>query len=123
MSRTPCPLPKLTGLVTALSILAALACMVSPAPAQQPQEKLVAAKGTHIFRRILHDLGCTPLEQASDLQRNPSEKVLILLGRCQAEQNLGINVRSFLQSGGAVLVATDQDSENDNLGPFDITVE
>src|SRR5205823_14988513 len=62
MSRTACLLPRLTKLAAALAMLTALACFPSPAAAQQPQERLVAAKGTHIFRRILHDLQCSPLD-------------------------------------------------------------
>jgi hypothetical protein len=121
MSRTACPLPKLTKLLTALAMLTVLACFLSPATAQQPQERLVAAKGTHIFRRILHDLQCSPLENVNQLEDNPADKVLIVLGQCDVLDNVPQGLDTFVRSGGTALVAADQDTGN-RLESFGLSV-
>jgi hypothetical protein len=121
MSRTACPSPKLAKLVTALALLTGLACLLSPATAQQPQERLVAAKGTHIFRRILHDLQCLPLENVDQLGDNPDDKVLIVLGQCDVLDVVPQGIEAFVRSGGAVLIATDQNT-GVRLEPFGLHV-
>ena len=121
MSRTACLLPRLTKLAAALAMLTALACFPSPAAAQQPQERLVAAKGTHIFRRILHDLQCSPLDNVEQLEDNPADKLLIVLGQCDILDGIPQGIEVFVHSGGMVLIATDRDT-GDRLRPFGLHV-
>jgi hypothetical protein len=91
---------------------AVLHVFLPPVFAQQP--KLPEASGSHIFRRILHDLGCTPLTSPQDLRDNAENKVMIALGRRSRQQLAAQNSQSsvswetFLVNGGSLLFASDQ---------------
>jgi hypothetical protein len=75
------------------------------------------APHTHIFRKLLHKAGCTPLTSLREMKNNPEECVLILLGDTSI---LASTMKeSFIEQGGAVLVATDRRA---SLPAFDVQV-
>jgi hypothetical protein len=98
----------------ALSLLA-LAALTRPVRAQRVSLRF--AQGTHLFRRILHDLNLRPLRKWEQLQEEPAEKLLIVLGETKSLNRQ--NLSDFVQDGGAVLVATDRDCD---LQPFGVEV-
>lgn len=100
--------------VLSILVLLALAC---PLPAQQVS--LTFAQGTHLFRRILHDLNLRPLRSFADLQE-PADKLLIVLGETK-DLKTRLQLRQFVEQGGALLLATDRECR-DVLEPFGVGV-
>jgi len=100
----------------ALGVLA-LAILTRPVQAQQVSARF--AQGTHLFRRILHDLGLIPLRDFKQLAKEPENKLLIVLGETESV-NSRLNLREFVEQGGAVLLATDRHCM---LRPFGVVVD
>jgi hypothetical protein len=65
-------------------------------------------EGTHLFRRMLHDLKFKPLENFQELQANPSKSILVVLGETSALTRLPGGLKNFVRRGGALLLATDR---------------
>ncbi len=63
---------------------------------------------TDAFRRLLYEFKFQPLKTFAQLQAKPSESVLIVLGdpSCLSMDHFPEGLRSFVQQGGAVLIAT-----------------
>jgi hypothetical protein len=90
---------------------------VSPCIAQRPQvpggPKQIAISfdpRTDAFRRLLFELAFQPLPDFDALRANPSESLFIMLGdpRCLSKAKFPEGLRSFVEQGGAVLIATDR---------------
>jgi hypothetical protein len=101
----------------ALSVLV-LAALTCPAPAQQVSLRF--AQGTHLFRRILHDLNLVPLRDFKQLDKEPADKLLIVLGETES-LNSRLELSEFVEQGGAVLLATDRACRK-SLRPFGVEV-
>ncbi len=67
------------------------------------------------FRRLLFELHFQPLCTFADLQADPGESLFILLGdpRGLANQYFPEGLRSFVEQGGAVLIATDMETKGE----------
>src|SRR5262249_46366627 len=80
-----------------------------PALAQADPPSAAFRQGTHVLRRIIYDLGIQPLATQQELQTNPRESVLIVLGAPGSfvKEDRGWLSR-FVKDGGAVLFASDQ---------------
>ncbi|MBX7106274.1 MAG: hypothetical protein K1X57_19510 [Gemmataceae bacterium] len=66
--------------------------------------------GTHALRSLLHKTGYKPVRSVDEAKADPGQTIIILLGDCNAMLDRSFSngrLRGFLQSGGAVLVATD----------------
>jgi hypothetical protein len=63
------------------------------------------AQGTHVTRRLLHELGFSPLHRMEDLKADPAHTLLIVLGKFDELKFIDLN--RFLNEGGAVLIASD----------------
>ncbi|HWG44969.1 MAG TPA: hypothetical protein VN688_19525 [Gemmataceae bacterium] len=70
---------------------------------------------TDAFRRLLYELKFQPLKTFAELQLNPSESVLIVLGdpSCLSRGYFPEGLMPFVQQGGAVLIATDKKTEGE----------
>lgn len=69
---------------------------------------------TDAFRRLLFELRFQPLRSFGELQENPSESLFIMLGdpRCLSRKGFfPEGLRSFVEQGGAVLIATDRETK------------
>jgi len=103
-----------------LTVLALAAVLVPVAPARaapmwwpdSTTQKPVSER-IDVFRRILFDLGFQPLNNYKDL--DPSNSILILLGRNRKIGDLPNGLDGFVVSGGALLLATDQPLGPGNL--------
>jgi hypothetical protein len=65
-------------------------------------------RGTHVFRRVLADVGMEPLASFDELDKVPEQSILIVLGRTECLRELPGGLDRFLQRGGALLLASDQ---------------
>jgi hypothetical protein len=97
--------------------LCVLALSAPSCPAQAQRVSLRFAQGTHLFRRILHDLNLVPLRDFGQLAE-PAGKVLIVLGETESVRRR-LNLGRFVEQGGAVLLATDR---NCDLPPFGVKI-
>ncbi len=100
-----------------LVVLILVLC-VGPASAQEhalTPDQLAFAQGTHVTRRLLHELHFTPLQQLEDYDKDPANTLLVVLGDlssvlaqldCDPSGKPG-RLNQFLISGGAVLIASD----------------
>jgi hypothetical protein len=104
----------------------ALLVFVAPSAAQRPQASsrlrqidiplpLPYGQRTDAFRRLLYELKFQPLIHFAELQVKPSESVLLVLGdpNCLSKSNFPEGLRSFVEQGGAVLIATDKKTEGE----------
>jgi hypothetical protein len=90
-----------------LAVLAASLLGASlPRAAGQPPAPRVPPNGSHAFRIILHGSGLKPLKEIADLDEDAAKKLLIVFGDPGVLE--GIDLKGFLDQGGAVLVATDR---------------
>jgi hypothetical protein len=91
-------------LTTALGLTA-----LAAQPAAHAQDATRAfAEGSHVFRRILFDADCTPLKDFKDVADDPTHTILIVLGETRCLARLPLGVDQFVQRGGALLLASDQ---------------
>jgi hypothetical protein len=102
-----------------LGALAVLFLSALPGRAQGQQVSQSFAQGTHLFRRILHDLDLRPLQTYGQLVNDESKKLLIVLG--EPGYLHPRQIADFVKQGGAVLLATDRDCYN-VLKPFGVEV-
>jgi hypothetical protein len=84
----------------------------------QVSEQLAArsyGQQTDAFRRLLFELHFQPLRTFAELQDNPSESLFIMLGdpSCLSKRDFPEGLRSFVEQGGAVLVATDYETKDE----------
>jgi hypothetical protein len=93
----------------ALLVLAAVPALTPPAPAQRPASVPFAYRAD-AFRRILFELGLTPLKKYADVAEDPKDTLLVVLGQtdCLHSGILGTGLRGFVEDGGAALIATDR---------------
>ena len=79
---------------------------------------------THAFRNFLHGFGLQPLGDLDELLSNKEgECVLIVFGDlacldARKGRGGGFGLKEFVDSGGAVLIASDQPDERRLGGPF-----
>jgi hypothetical protein len=66
---------------------------------------------TDAFRRLLFELRFQPLTRFPDLQADPSKSLFILLGEPGCLSFFLKGLRSFVEQGGAVLIATDMKTQ------------
>jgi hypothetical protein len=103
-------------------------CLVSPCAAQRAQvpgrlnridlplhewnPPLPYGQRTDVFRRLLFEFRFQPLPDFAQLQTNPSESLLIVLGdpSCLSRHNFPNGLKSFVEQGGATLIATDKET-------------
>jgi hypothetical protein len=92
--------------------LAWLLAATATGAAQQPSKEFL--QGTEAFRYILHDLRFEPLNQPQQLREDPANSLLVVFGDTapldflQIPEALAMPVSKFVESGGALLVATDR---------------
>jgi hypothetical protein len=98
--------PFLLGLA-----VAGLALLPAALPAQDDSFRT----GTHVLRRLLHERKFKALTEWKDAVEDPERTLLILLGKpVDAQKQWSWRVpgglRAFVDNGGAVLLASDQDA-------------
>jgi hypothetical protein len=93
-----------------LGLALVLACPRS-GPAREPQRTRFA-EDTHVFRRILFDFKLTPLPAVPDIDADPADTVLVVLGEpgMELERRRPGWLQEFVQKGGALLYATDHET-------------
>ncbi len=119
----------------ALLGLAALLSLAAAAPGQSRRLRPAAPErspfldGTHAFRHVFHQVGrgnrLTPLS-AVDRSTDPTRTAIIVLGDPSPLKELNNRLgglRSFVERGGALLVATDQDAPGSMIGAFGVVVD
>jgi hypothetical protein len=75
-------------------------------------EQEAFAQGTHVTRRLLHELHFSPLYGKEDLDQDPAHTLLVVLGKLDELKAIdrmggGGYLDRFLERGGAVLIASD----------------
>jgi hypothetical protein len=106
MKPTHAPLPVLV-LVLCVGLASAQDRPLSP-------EQRDYRQGTHVTRRLLHELQFTPLYGPEDFDQYPADTLLVVLGDLgvlegldhEAEGRTG-RLDRFLSNGGAILIASD----------------
>jgi hypothetical protein len=94
-------------LVTLLGLALVLACP-RPGLARDPQRTRFG-EDTHVFRRILFDFKLTALKDVRELDADPADTVLVVLGDTAFISRQGRGwLRLFVARGGALLLATDR---------------
>lgn len=99
-----------------------LALFVTTSVAQEPaiqgtaERRKALLEGTHVFRRILHDSGCTALESFEQLSEDPTRTILIIFGDLDRIEEVEVagGLKGFVQQGGAVLLASDRPMQRPN---------
>lgn len=95
-----------------VSLLAGLLALAPAALRGQEEEAAVKPSqgtGTHVFRRVLHEMGFTPLHSFQPLSQSPEESILVVLGDLDWLRGMPTGwLTAFVQRGGAVLLATDR---------------
>lgn len=102
--------------------------VVSPCLAQMPQapgvlqplhvpakEQQPYGQRTDAFRRLLFELRFQPLHRFGELHVNPREALLVVLGdpSCLSKEHFPKGLREFVEQGGAVLLATDYETNGE----------
>src|SRR5438067_1100371 len=97
------------GPFAALSVGLLLLVLAIPAPVRAQAEPQRFEFGTHALRRILHETKFKALDNWNDLDDEPGQTLLILLGHLRGDLD-GIpgGLENFVRRGGAVLLATDR---------------
>lgn len=106
-------LPRLNRATTPLACLFALLALAAPGAADSGALASVSyGQRTDAFRRLLFEFQFKPLKRFDELEMNPSESLLIVLGdpRCLSRSTFPQGLRSFVERGGAVLIATDRET-------------
>jgi hypothetical protein len=96
-----------------LVALAAWGIVCPHAKAAGPADSIPYAQRTDAFRRLLYVFNFKPIESFTALQSHPEESLLIVLGdpSCLSEGFAQGKLRSFVERGGAVLIATDKKTD------------
>jgi hypothetical protein len=106
----------------ALGVISAICLAVGSARAQprdgsKDRREIPFADQTHVFRRVLWDLKCRPVETQDGAfpNLNPKDTILVVLGDTSFLQHFmvgpgpgGTPLDKFLDNGGSVLLATDK---------------
>jgi hypothetical protein len=113
MTRRARVLAAVLGLVAVLGVLPAATAQRRLVPPPQP-ERHPFLDGTHAFRRILYDVSRKKLKPLGEKELiEPNQTLVVVLGDpsplLALNKRLG-GLRSFVERGGALLVATDQQS-------------
>lgn len=92
------------------ALVAWLAAPTGPLQAQQTPEQRRKAllEGTHVFRRILYDHNFKALDDFDELNREPQNTLLIVLGDLDQLSRIEGGLEPFVLRGGAVLLASDR---------------
>jgi hypothetical protein len=98
-----------------LTTVLALLALAAPPDAHAQDAKRAFAEGSHVFRRILFDADCTPLKDFNDLAADPAHTILIVLGDTNCLTQLPVSLLGFVQQGGALMLATDQQVRDANV--------
>ena len=92
----------------ALAALAAWA-LSAPVRAQEKDQAAAFLEGTEVFRRILFEMGFTPLDSFNSLGNDspidPADTVLIVLGDTGCLGQFPGGLPAYVRKGGAVLIA------------------
>jgi hypothetical protein len=89
--------------------LPALAFLLLPSFASAQTVSVPFEQGDHAFRFVLKQFDFQPLSDVKELHENADTSILIVFGDTQILDQLPRGLQSFLDKGGAVLVATDRD--------------
>ncbi len=93
-------------------------------PAQRRQVQLAEPNpGTGAFQYILATQGLTPLTRPEQLRTSPSRTLLIVLGSSQVLHQVPDGIDTFLDRGGALLLATDQNSRHNTWDTLRVAVD
>jgi hypothetical protein len=111
MNRHPRPLARLA--VAALLAAVLLPATAASVSAQEKRKRNPPDSGTHGFRFVLNEFKQKPLGSVAELNKNPEETLLVVLGKLDvldqiALQEGGLGV--FRSRGGAILIASDYGS-------------
>jgi hypothetical protein len=89
--------------------------MPSLCAAASPDDIIPSEQRTDAFRHLLSEFHLKPLLSFADLQAHPSESLLIVLGNpdCLSKKDFPRGLRSFVEAGGAVLIATDEETNGE----------
>ncbi len=79
-----------------------------PAPVRAQPEQQKFGFGTHALRRILYETKFKALEDWGDLGNKPNHTLLVVLGGPLSLERIPGGLQTFVDRGGAVLLATDQ---------------
>ncbi len=102
-------------LTLAALIIPSFSCELACAQSDKEREQEAFRVGTHVFRRILHDHDITPVTGWEGLN-DPEHTIVILHGRNHAFlETLPGGLRQFVERGGAVLLATDVATANQDV--------
>ena len=93
------------GRIIVLLGVAALLLATVPAYAQRP---VAPEFDNHAFRFVLFSKRFTPLRDVGELVLDPSKSLLVVFGNVEALDQPPLQLRQFVEDGGAVLVATDR---------------
>jgi hypothetical protein len=114
--------PHKSKLAACSTVLLALLLPVPVCAQKAPSREFL--EGTHVFRRILHDSGLTPIKDSpagqgwEELLKEPRSSVLIVLGRTDPLARLPRGgLRAFVRAGGALLIASDLPADGNKVGP------
>ncbi len=77
-------------------------------PANEAALRAAMREGTHVFRRMLFDKQFTGVGSFAELKDRPHETILIVLGDLRCLREVPGGLRSFVERGGAVLLASDR---------------
>jgi hypothetical protein len=104
-------------------LLVAAACLVAAPAEAQPRQLVEPNPGTGAFQYILATQGLTPLTRPEQLRHSPARTLLIVLGNSQPLHLVPDGLATFIDRGGAVLLATDQKSWNDTWDTLLVEVD
>lgn len=98
---------RLTSAALTACLLAGLLLVEAPRVVAQ-SESVHWRHGTQALRVILKNLEFKPLNSLEEIQDDPGQTVLIVLGETEVLDRIPGGLKHFLSAGGAVLVATDR---------------
>jgi hypothetical protein len=99
---------------TLVVVAGLLVSVVLPGPLTAQEDKQESARrralleGTELFRRILCDKKCDPLAKFEDLDDDPKQSILVVLGDANEIRNVSDKLATFIRRGGAALIASDR---------------
>jgi hypothetical protein len=101
------------------AILVWLACGGILGAQDAPPSREIA-RGSQVFRHVLHEMNLQPLQTCEQLAEDPAHNLLIVLGETAVLHSLlPVRLEDFVRSGGSALIATDRAASR-GLEGFDI---